>query len=233
MKIVSESLQSFNKKYSLNEYIFSTGLSGNKYSSDIILEFKNEVLNYLDKGTWKKTPEIKQMFTEAERRLKMWSEKKPKDWPGWFKHFKRNEDGTLSIYNFTNPSAISYIFLKETIGEHGAISIKPSKNWRTECFFQSIEYKNEHPEFNIVGGIIIKNDNKKNICLENLVVHAFNEKNRKYYDPTFSQQLVEQLTYFPLFLYEGDSEDELAKMCWKYANSIEAAIEEKDLYIAI
>ena len=38
---------------------------------------------------------------------------------------------------------------------------------------------------------------------------------------------------FPLFLYEGDSEDELAKICWKYANSIEAAIEEKGLYIAI
>ena len=63
--------------------------------------------------------------------------------------------------------------------------------------------------------------------VESLIVHAFVEKDRKYFDVTISTPaVVNSLIYWPLITFDDADEKKIAEDTWSYALGIEEAVKE-------
>ena len=199
MNIIFESLQEFKSNKILNEQIFAIGLGIPAiYSHDIESEFKKKIDSLLDEGSWKNFPEVIKMYKHCKELADMWNNEKTTKERNQLHWLKKDKNGKVLTSNFINPCLIIFVLLKQLVGKQKATSVKLHSIWRTQCFEYSIQWKNHHKNSKIIGGIVINRGNVNHITYENLTVHVFNEKNKKYYDSTFSDSVVNNLIYFSI-----------------------------------
>jgi hypothetical protein len=211
----------------LNETVYSTGLGGNlKYASGGSSSAKSKTLSILKSGKWKNTPAGKFALEQADEIAKRWNDKDPAEKrPGWFKDYTVDKEGKLEAVNFISKTAVIAAVLDEItksveaewIGGGGA---------RNQCFGNASKWF-EETGGKAIGGICMKKDDIGKYYAESLIVHAFGEKNGKYYEMTFpSETITKNIIYWPLITFVRADEKKISEDIWSYALGIEEAVKE-------
>jgi hypothetical protein len=214
------------EEYSLNETIYQTGLGGGEmYASRGDSSVKSKTLSILKTGKWEKTESGKWALADAKRLADMWNAKDQSQWLNWFKDYSKDKEGKLEAKNFLNETAI-------TVAVLDIMSKRESAEWldaggaRSQCFANSIKWAEENSG-KAIGGICIEKKNFTWYAHESLVVHAFCEKDKKYYEVTFpTPGLTKEVVYWPLITFGKTSEMTLSKDIWSYALGIEEGVKE-------
>lgn len=222
------------ESFSINEdTVFDTGLGGNlQYATSGDPAVKKKTLSILSSGKWMKTPSGKYAIAEAKRLTDMWNAKDPSTHPRWFSEYSKDSEGKLKESNFLSVTALIVSVLDE-------LTKRQSATWanyqgtRSQCFRNSAEWANETGGTPI-GGIVAKSEILKRYSVGELVVHAFGEKDNKYYELTFpTAGLTADIIYWPLISFKNDNELKISKDIWSYALGIEEGVGEyiKDYYL--
>lgn len=215
------------ESFSLNEdTVYDTGLGGVlQYATSGDPLVKKKTLSILSSGKWMKTPSGKYAITEAKKIADMWNAKDPNTHPGWFSEYVKDSEGRLKESNFLSKTAIIVSLLDELTKRQTAIWAN-YQGARSQCFRNSAEWASETGG-TPVGGIVAKSEILKRYSVEDLIVHAFGEKDNKYYELTFSSaRLTDDIIYWPLISFKNDNELKIAKDTWSYALGIEEGVEE-------
>ena len=222
------------ESFSINEdTVFDTGLGGNlRYATSGDPTVKKKTLAILSSGKWMKTPSGKYTITESKRIADMWNAKDPSTLPNWMSDYAKNAEGKLKESNFLSVTAIIVSVLDELTKRQNA-TWADYQGTRAQCFRNSAEWANETGGTPI-GGIVAKSEILKRYGVEELVVHALGEKDKKYYELTFpTASLTADIIYWPLISFSNDNELKISKDTWSYALGIEEGVEEyiKDKYL--
>lgn len=215
------------ESFSINEgSVYDTGLGGDlQYATSGNSVVKKKTLSILSSGKWMKTPSGKYAITEAKRLADMWNAKDSNAHPRWFSEFDKDRDGRLKESNFLSKTAIIVSVLDELAKRQKAIWAD-YQGTRSQCFRNSAEWASETGGTPI-GGIIAKSEITKRYGVGQLIVHAFGEKDNKYYELTFpTASLTADIIYWPLISFKSDNELKIAKDIWSYALGIEEGVEE-------
>jgi hypothetical protein len=214
------------EEFTLNETIYQTGLGGgNMYSSKGDSSAKSKALSILKSGKWEKSEAGKWALAEAKRLAEMWNSKDPAALPNWAKDWKLNKEGKIDESNFLSVTALTVAVLDE-------ISKRESAEWlnaggaRNQCFANSITWAEENGG-KAIGGICMEKKKFAWYSVESLVVHAFCEKDKKYYEVTFpTPDITKDAVYWPLITFGKTDERKLSQEIWSYAIGIEEAVKE-------
>ena len=212
--------------FSLNETVYSTGLGGNlKYASGGDSSAKSKALSILKSGKWKNTSAGKHALVYAEDTAKRWNAQDPAKRPGWFKDFTVDKEGKLEAINFISASAVIVAILEEMTKSIEAEWVKAG-GARNQCFGNAARWA-EEMSGNAIGGICMEKDDIGKYYVESLIVHAFGEKNGKYYEITFpSEKITKNIIYWPLIAFGKTKEKKISEDTWSYALGIEEAVKE-------
>ena len=210
----------------LNETVYSTGLGGNlKYASGGSSSAKSKTLSMLKSGKWKNTPAGKFALEQADKTAKHWNEQDPAKRPGWFKDYTVDKEGKLEATNFISVSAVIVAVLDEITKSVEAEWIEAG-GARNQCFGNASKWS-EETGGKAIGGICMKKDDIGKYYAESLIVHAFGEKNGKYYEMTFPSAIItKNIIYWPLITFDKAGEKKISEDIWSYALGIEEAVKE-------
>ena len=213
----------------INETVYQLGLGGGgKFGARGDSRVKSKVLSLLRSGKWMKTEAGKWAMEDAQRLTDMWNSKDPSELPGWMKSYSTDKEGKFKMSNFMKETAIIVAVLDETTKREKVI-MESAGGARNMCFGNSAAWAKENGG-KAIGGICMPQDKMKYYSAESLVVHAFVEKDRKYYDVTIATPaIVNSLVYWPLITFDNADEKTIAEDTWSYALGIEEAVKE---YIA-
>jgi len=210
----------------LNETVYSTGLGGNlKYASGGSSPAKSKTLSILKSGKWKNTIAGKTALAQAEETAKRWNDEDPAKRPGWFKDYTVNKEGKLETANFISVSAVIVAVLDELAKNVDAEWVEAGGT-RNQCFGNASRWADETGG-NAIGCICMQKDQIGKYYVESLVVHAFGEKDGKYYEMTFpSATITKNTIYWPLITFNKAGEQKISEDIWSYALGIEEAVKE-------
>lgn len=222
------------ESFSINEdTIYDTGLGGNlQYATSGDPAIKKKTISILSSGKWMKSPSGKYAIAEAKKIADMWNAKDPSTLHSWMSDYERNSEGKLKESNFLSKTAIIVSVLDE-LTKRQKVTWADYQGTRSQCFRNSAEWADKTGGTPI-GGIVAKSEILKRYGVEELVVHAFGEKDNKYYELTFpTAGLTADIIYWPLISFKNDNELKIAKDIWSYALGIEEGVDEyiKDYYL--
>jgi len=224
-----ETFESFLLKESnINETVYSTGLGGDRqYSRAGDASIKRKTLSILNTGKWKNTPSGKFTLTESKRLADMWNAKDPNSLPAFLKDYGKDAEGKLKESNFYSETALIVAVLDE-LAKRANVEWLNAGGARNQCFGNSAKWAAEN-EGTVIGGIAAEKDNLSKYFVESLIVHAFVEKDKKYYEVTFPPATTANVVYWPLLTIKSESESQVSQDAWSYALGIEEGVTE---YIA-
>ena len=215
------------EEFEINETVYQLGLGGGGvYSSRGDSSVKAKTISLLKSGKWERTAAGKWALEDAQRLADMWNAKDPSQIPGWIKTYATDKEGKFKPSNFISTTALIVAVLDET-------SKRESADWveaggaRNQCFANSAKWAKEN-DGKAVGGICIPKDQLDKYSVESLVVHAFCEKDRKYYEVTFPNAgIAKNQIYWPLLTFnEKADEQEISQDIWSYALGLEDGVKE-------
>ncbi len=210
----------------INETVYQLGFDGSgKFAARGDSRVKSKVLSLLRSGKWEKNEAGKWAMDEAKELAEMWSAKDPAELPGWMKSYSTDKEGKFKMGNFISKTAIIVAVLDE-ISKRESATMESAGGARNMCFGNSAEWAKNN-DGKAIGGICIDKKNMNYYSVESLVVHAFVEKGRKYYDVTITAPaIVNSLIYWPLITFDNADEKKIAEDTWSYALGIEEAVDE-------
>jgi len=210
----------------VNETVYSTGLGGNlMYSSSGNSSVKSKALSILKSNKWQKSSAGKYALEKGEKTAMRWNQEDPSKWPGWFKEYSVDKNGQLNASNFINVTAVIVAVLDEITKRVKAEWIQAGG--ATALCFRNASKWAENENGNAIGGICIQKDDIGDYFAEDLIVHAFGEKDKKYYEMTFpNENITKNTIYWPLIIFNEADERQIAEDIWSYALAIEEAVKE-------
>lgn len=216
------------KQFLNEDTVYSTGLGHDLriYSDKPDKNFYDKCIKILEDGKWKSSEVAKLAFSEAERIAEMWNSTPEDKWPVWAKsgpYTWELKDGKPKAKNFLSVSKIILAVSNMIVEPVKADSVDHEFR-QNRCFEYSIKWSKQNSG-KAIGGICAPLSIEK-VYTETIVVHAFCEKDARYYDPTFGKDIAKKLIYYPFFEYNGTSDREFSEMCWQYALGIEKAVKQ-------
>lgn len=213
----------------INESVYDTGLDGRfQYSRAGDASIKRKTLSILNTGKWKNTISGKYTITESKRLADMWNAKDPNAIPAFIKDYSKDNEGKLKESNFYSETALTVAVLDELV-KRANVEWLNAGGARSQCFGNSLKWVAEHKGI-VVGGICAKKDILTRYSVDSLVVHAFVEKDKKYYEVTFpTASTSADVIYWPLLTIKDKNETQISQDVWSYALGIEEGVTE---YIA-
>ena len=210
----------------INETVYQLGFDGSgKFAARGDSRVKSKTLSLLRSGKWMKTESGKWAMDKANELADMWNGKDPSELPGWIKGYITDKEGKFAMKNFISETAIIVAVLDE-ISKRESATMESAGGARNMCFDNSAEWAKENGG-KAIGGICIDKKNMNYYSVESLIVHAFVEKDRKYFDVTISTPaVVNSLIYWPLITFDDADEKKIAEDTWSYALGIEEAVKE-------
>lgn len=216
------------KEFMLNETVYQLGIGGDGvYSNRINSSIKSKTISILKSRKWERTDAGKWALENAKRLADMWNAKDPDKIPSYIsKRWRYDSEGKVSMSSFISTTALIVAVLD-------VLSKKESAQWiqaggtRNQCFANSIKWAQEN-EGKPIGGICIPKKQLGVYAVESLVVHAFSEKNRKFYEVTIpSVEVTKGLIYWPLITFDNNvTEEKVSQDIWTYALGIEEGVKE-------
>jgi len=213
----------------INETVYSTGLGGDRqYARAGDAAIKRKTLSILNTGKWKNTASGKYVLAEGKRLADMWNAKDSATLPAFLKDYGKDADGKLKESNFYSETALIVAVLDE-LTKRVNVEWLNAGGARSQCFGNSSKWAAENGG-EVIGGIAAEKDNLNTYYVESLVVHAFVEKDKKYYEVTFpTASISANVVYWPLLTIKNDNENQISQDIWSYALGIEEGVTE---YIA-
>jgi hypothetical protein len=210
----------------INETVYQLGFDGSgKFAARGDSRVKSKVLSLLRSGKWEKNEAGKWAMDKAKELADMWNSKDPAELPGWIKSYSTDKEGKFKMNNFISKTAIIVAVLDE-ISKRESATMESAGGARNMCFGNSAEWAKNN-DGKAIGGICIDKKKMAYYSPDSLVVHAFVEKGRKYYDVTITAPaIVNSLIYWPLITFDNADEKKIAEDTWSYALGIEEAVDE-------
>lgn len=218
--------EEFYKESMLNETVYSTGLDGmDLYSVVGDLNIKKKTIQFLKTEKWQKTDEGKFAMGEAQKIANIWNLKDPSLHPKWFSEYTTDIDGKLKPSNFISVTALIVAVLNHLS--------KPVKaEWldsglkRNYCFDNSAQWATRN-NGTPIGGICIPKSAIQTYKTDTLVVHAFVQKDNKYYEVTIpSAKVTADTIYWPLIQFDQTIGPKISKDIWSLSLGIEEGVKE-------
>ena len=206
--------------------VYSTGLGGDRqYARTGDASIKRKTLSILNTGNWKNTISGKYTLTESKRLADMWNAKDSATLPAFLKDYGKDADGKLKESNFYSETALIVAVLDE-LTKRVNVEWLNAGGARSQCFGNSSKWAAEN-EGEVIGGIAAEKDSLNTYYVESLVVHAFVEKDKKYYEVTFpTASTVANVVYWPLLTIKNGGETQISQDIWSYALGIEEGVTE-------
>jgi hypothetical protein len=225
MKYV-KTFESFLNENFLFETVYQLDMGGRGNYGSIDNSVKNKVIAILKSGKWMKTEAGKTAVNDAKENAEHWNSKDPSSRPAWAqKEWKFSKDGKVEESTFLKPTALIVAVLDEMTKREIATWINAGGS-RNQCFGNAAKWAEENGG-NAIGGICMKKDSIGKYYAESLVVHAFGEKEGKYYEMTFpTEGLTKDIIYWPLISLSKTNEKTLSQDIWSYALGIEEGVKE-------
>ena len=215
---------------SYEQFIAEAGFKGGErqYSRVGDVAIKRKTLSILNTGKWKNTVSGKYTLAEGKRLADTWNAKDSATLPVFLKDYGKDDEGKLKESNFYSKTALIVAVLDE-LTKRANVEWLNAGGARNQCFGNSSKWAAEN-EGEVIGGIAAEKDIFTSYSVESLVVHAFVEKDKKYYEVTFpTASTVANVIYWPLLAIENGSETQISQDIWSYALGIEEGVTE---YIA-
>jgi hypothetical protein len=208
------------------ETVYSTGLgSSRQYAKVGDAAIKRKTLAILNTGKWKNTPSGKYTIAESKRLAAMWNAEDPSKLGAWMKDYAKDADGKLKESNYYSETALIVAVLHE-LTKRVKVEWLNAGGARSQCFGNSSKWAAEN-KGKVIGGIVAEKEITNRYNVESLVVHAFVEKDKKYYEVTFpTASTVANVIYWPLLEIKNENETQISQDIWSYALGIEEGVKE-------
>jgi hypothetical protein len=208
------------------ETVYSTGLgSSRQYAKTGDAAVKRKTLAILNTGKWKNTASGKYTIAESKRLADMWNAKDPSQLGAWMKDYAKDADGKLKESNYYSETALIVAVLDE-LTKRAKVEWLNAGGARSQCFGNSSKWAAEN-KGKVIGGIVAEKEITNRYNVESLVVHAFVEKDKKYYEVTFpTASTVANVIYWPLLEIKNENETQISQDIWSYALGIEEGVKE-------
>ena len=212
------------ESFLLMESVYDTGLDGRlQYAKAGDSSIKKKTLSILNTGKWKNTVSGKYTIAEGKRLADMWNDKDPNTLPAFIRDYSKDNKGKLKESNFYSETALIVAVLDE-LTKRANVEWLNAGGAKSQCFGNSLKWATENKGA-VVGALCAKKDIFNRYGVGSLVVHAFVEKDKEYYEVTFpNADIVADVIYWPLLTIKDKNETQISQDAWSYALGIEEGV---------